>query len=168
MKQVRSADGTTIAYDQMGNGPAVILVDGALGYRAFGFMAQLANELSPHFTVISYDRRGRGESTDTQPFALEREIEDIDALIDEAGAALALEAIIKLSHKVKKLALYEAPYDSDDARKVAFKTYRRQLEEVLAAGRLGDALGLFMLFVGMPPEHLEERAGSRCGQCGRL
>jgi pimeloyl-ACP methyl ester carboxylesterase len=166
MKQVRSADGTTIAYDQMGNGPAVILVDGALGYRAFGFMAQLANELSPHFTVITYDRRGRGESTDTQPFALEREIEDIEALIHEtggesylygisSGAALALEATIKLGHKVKKLALYEAPYDSDDARKLAFRTYRRQLEEVLAAGRPGDALGLFMLFVGMPPEHLE-------------
>src|SRR5215831_15398520 len=139
MKKVRSADGTTIAYDQIGNGPAVILVDGALGYRAFGFMTQLANELSPHFTVISYDRRGRGESTDTQPFALEREIEDIEALIDEAGgeaylygissgAALALEATIELGHKVKKLALYEAPYDSDDARKLAFKTYRRHLE----------------------------------------
>ena len=166
MKTVQSADGTTIAYDQMGNGPAVILVDGALGYRAFGFMAQLATELSPPFTVITYDRRGRGESTDTQPFALEREIEDIEALIQEAGveaylygissgAALALEATIKLGHKVKKLALYEAPYDSDDGRMVAFKTYRRQLEEVLAAGRPGDALGLFMLFVGMPPEHLE-------------
>ena len=166
MKQVQSADGTTIAYDQIGIGPAVILVDGALGYRVFGFMAQLASELSRHFTVISYDRRGRGESTDTQPFALEREIEDIDTLIDEAGgeaflygissgAALALEATIKLGHKVKKLALYEAPYDSDDARKLAFRTYRRQLEEVLAAGRPGDALALFMLFVGMPPEHLE-------------
>ena len=129
-------------------------------------MAQLASELSPHFTVISYDRRGRGESTATQPFALEREIEDIEALINEAGgeaflygissgAALALEATVKLGHKVKKLALYEAPYDSDDARKLAFRTYRRQLEEVLAAGRPGDALGLFMLFVGMPPEHLE-------------
>jgi len=85
MKQVQSADGTTIAYNQIGKGPAVILVDGALGSQAFGFMVPLANELSPHFTVISYDRRGRGESTDTQPFALEREIEDIEALIHEAG-----------------------------------------------------------------------------------
>src|SRR5215469_14533598 len=166
MKKVQSADGTIIAYDQVGSGPALILVDGALGYRAFGFMEPLAAKLSPHFTVITYDRRGRGESTDTQPFDLEREIEDIEALIDEAGgeaflygissgAALALEATIELGHKVKKLALYEAPYDSDDARKLAFKTYRGQLEEVLAAGRPGDALGLFMLFVGMPPEHLE-------------
>ncbi|GHO87020.1 alpha/beta fold hydrolase [Dictyobacter formicarum] len=166
MKHVQSADGTTIAYDQIGHGPAVILVDGALGSRAFGFLVPLATGLSPHFTVIIYDRRGRGESTDTQPFALEREIEDIEALINEvgdeaflygisSGAALALEATVKLGHKVKKLALYEAPYDSDAARKLAFRTYRKQLVEVLAEGRRGDALGLFMMFVGMPPEHLE-------------
>ncbi|HYX48692.1 MAG TPA: alpha/beta fold hydrolase, partial [Ktedonobacteraceae bacterium] len=159
MKKVQSADGTTIAFDQMGNGPAVILVDGALGSRADGFMVPLATLLAPHFTVINYDRRGRGESTDTQPFALEREIEDIEALINEvggevflygisSGAALALEATIKLGHKVKKLALYEAPYDSDDARQQAFRNYRKQLVEFLAEGRPGDALGLFMMFVG--------------------
>jgi len=166
MKKVQSVDGTIIAYDQVGSGPALILVDGALGSRAFGFMEPLAALLAPHFTVFTYDRRGRGESTDTQPFAVEREIEDIEALINEAGgeaflygissgAALALEATIKLGHKVKKLALYEAPYDSDDARQQAFRTYRKQLVEVLAEGRRGDALGLFMMFVGMPPEHLE-------------
>ncbi len=166
MKHVHSADGTTIAYNQIGTGPAVILVDGALGYQALGFMAPLATMLSSHFTTITYDRRGRGESTDTQPFTLEREIEDIKALINEvggeayvygisSGAALALEATIKLGHKVRKLALYEAPYDSDDARRDAFRTYRKQLAEVLAEGRQGDALALFMLFVGMPPEHLE-------------
>ncbi len=166
MKHVQSADGTTIAYDHMGNGPTVILVDGALGSRADGLLLPLAAMLAPHFTVITYDRRGRGESMDTQPFALEREIEDIEALINEAGgqafvygissgAALALEATIKLGHKVKKLALYEAPYDSDAARKLAFKTYRKQLAEALAEGRRGDALGLFMMFVGMPPEHFD-------------
>ncbi|MBA2681393.1 MAG: alpha/beta hydrolase [Ktedonobacteraceae bacterium] len=167
MKTVQSADGTTIAYDQVGGGPALILVDGALGSLALGFMEPLAAKLSPHFTVFIYDRRGRGESTDTHPFAIGREIEDIEALINEAGgegflygissgAALALEATMKLSHKVKKLALYEAPYDSDVARRQAFRTYRKQLAEVLAEGRRGDALGLFMMFVGMPPEHLEE------------
>ncbi|HEY5002917.1 MAG TPA: alpha/beta hydrolase [Ktedonobacteraceae bacterium] len=166
MKHVQSADGTTIAYDQIGNGPTVILVDGALGSRTLGFMVPLATALSPYFTVITYDRRGRGESTDTQPFALEREIEDIEALINKAGseaflygissgAALALEATVKLGYKVKKLALYEAPYDSDAARQQAFRIYRKQLVEVLAEGRRGDALGLFMMFVGMPPEHLE-------------
>jgi pimeloyl-ACP methyl ester carboxylesterase len=166
MKHVQSADGTTIAYDQIGNKTPVILIDGALGSLALGFLVPLAAELSPHFTAITYDRRGRGESTDTQPFALEREIEDIEALINEAGgeaclygissgAALALEATVKLGHKVKKLALYEAPYDSDPARQQAFRTYRKQLVELLAEGRQGDALGLFMMFVGMPPEHLE-------------
>jgi len=166
MKTVQSADGTTIAYDQMGNGPAVILVDGALGYRAFGFMVPLATLLAPHFTVITYDRRGRGESTDTQPFAPQREIEDIEALINEAGgeaclygissgAALALEATLKLGDKVKKLALYEPPYNDDEAARQALRNYNKQLAEVLAEGRKGDALGLFMMLVGMPPEHLE-------------
>src|SRR5919108_26962 len=123
MKTVTSKDSTIIAFDQLGQGPTVIFVDGALQYRAFDQgMAPLADLLAPHFTVIHYDRRGRGDSTDTQPYALAREIEDIEALIDEAGgsaflygissgAALALEAAIKLGDKVKKLAMYEAPYN---------------------------------------------------------
>src|SRR6184192_3362126 len=140
MNTVTSKDGTKIAYDKTGYGPAVIHVAGAMATRSFGFPDH-ARLLESHFTVYTYDRRGRGESTDTQPFAVEREIEDIEALINEAGgeaflygissgAALALEATIKLGHKVKKLALYEAPYDSDDARQQAFRTYRKQLVEV--------------------------------------
>jgi dihydrofolate reductase/pimeloyl-ACP methyl ester carboxylesterase len=165
VKKIQSADGTTIAFDQMGQGPAIVLVDGALGSRASGYLEPLAALLAPHFTVFTYDRRGRGESTDTPPFAVEREIEDIDALIDAAGgeaclygissgACLALEAAARLGHKVKKLALYEPPYDSADDRRQAFRAYREQLAESLAEGRRGDALGLFMMFVGMPPEHL--------------
>src|SRR6266516_4150044 len=105
MKTVRSADGTNIAYDQLGKGSALILVGGALEQRAMDSeTAQLAPLLAQHFTVLHYDRRGRGESTDTQSYAVEREIEDIDALITEggwsfvvgisSGAALALEAAI--------------------------------------------------------------------------
>ena len=75
METVTSKDGTRIAYDRTGQGPAVILVDGALCYRGFGPMAGLAAQLAPHFTVITYDRRGRGESSDTQPYAIEREVE---------------------------------------------------------------------------------------------
>jgi pimeloyl-ACP methyl ester carboxylesterase len=116
--------------------------------------------------VFHYDRRGRGESTDTQPYTVEREIEDIEALITEAGgsafvfgissgAALALEAAIKLGEKVKKLAMYEAPYNDDEAARLAWKAYRKQLAEVLAQGRRGDALALFMLLVGMPADHLD-------------
>ncbi|HLV98259.1 MAG TPA: alpha/beta fold hydrolase [Ktedonobacterales bacterium] len=166
MKHVQSADGTAIAYDQLGNGPAVILVDGALGYRALGYMEPLATGLSPSFRVITYDRRGRGESTDTQPFALEREIEDIQALINEvggeayvygisSGAALALEATLTLGKQVKKLALYEPPYNDEEAARLAFRNYQQQLADLLSEGRTGGALGLFMLLVGMPPDHLE-------------
>src|SRR3989440_3843185 len=167
MKKVISKDGTTIAFDQLGKGPALILVGGALEQRALDSeTAQLAPRLSEYFTVLHYDRRGRGESTDTPPYAVEREIEDIDALITEAGgsafvfgissgSALALEAAIRLSDKVKKLAMYEAPYNSDEAARQAWKEYRKQLAEVLAQGRRGDALALFMLLTGMPADHLE-------------
>src|SRR6266851_5400113 len=121
MASVTSKDGTKIAYDKQGSGPAVILVDGAMGYRAFGSMPQLAQLLAPHFTVITYDRRGRGESSNSKPYAVEREVEDIDALVQAAGgsaslygissgACLCLEAAIQLGQKVGKLAMYEPPY----------------------------------------------------------
>lgn len=168
MKTVKSKDGTTIAFDESGQGPVIILVDGALQYRAFDQgMAQLADLLSKHFTVIHYDRRGRGDSTDTHPYTLEREIEDIEALIDYAGgsaylygissgASLAMEAAIKLKGKVKKLALYEAPYNDDDAAQQAWKTYTKQLAQLLAEGRHGDAVGLFMMLVGATAEQVDE------------
>jgi pimeloyl-ACP methyl ester carboxylesterase len=167
MKTVQSADGTTIAFDQLGKGPALILVGGALEQRALDSeTAQLAPLLAQHFTVFHYDRRGRGDSTDTQPYSVEREIEDLDALITEAGgsafvfgissgAALAMEAAIKLGDKVKKLAMYEVPYNDDEAARRAWKEYRKQLAEVLAQGRRGDALALFMMLTGMPADHLD-------------
>ncbi len=167
MKKVISKDGTTIAFDQVGKGPALILVGGALEHRAMDSeTAQLAPLLAEHFTVFHYDRRGRGDSMDTPPYAVEREIEDIEVLITEAGgqaavfgissgAALALEAAIKLGDKVKKLAMYEAPYNDEKAARRAWKEYRKQLAEVLTHGRRGDALALFMLLVGMPPDHLD-------------
>src|SRR5258708_14607750 len=106
MKTVTSKDGTTIAYDQVGNGPAVILVDGALCYRASGPSGPLAALLAPHFTVFTYDRPGRGASTDMLPYGVEREAEDLEALLKAAGgsafvygissgAALALDAATK-------------------------------------------------------------------------
>jgi len=164
MRTVTSKDGTRIAFDQSGAGPVVILVDGALQYRAFDQgMAPLADLLSPHFTVIHYDRRGRGDSTDTQPFALEREIEDIEALIDEtggaaylygisSGAALAMEAAIALPDKILKLAMYEAPYNDDTNARKAWREYRKQLHELVAQSQGGDAVGLFMMLVGASPD----------------
>jgi len=168
MPTTTSRDGTTIAFERSGQGPALILVDGALMHRALDeATAQLVELLAPHLTVLRYDRRGRGESTDGQPFALQREIEDIEALITEAGgsaslygissgAALAMEAAIALPGKVEKLVMYEAPYNSDEAAREAWREYRRRLEELLAAGRRGDAVVLFATLVGMPAEQADE------------
>jgi pimeloyl-ACP methyl ester carboxylesterase len=167
MKTVTSKDGTTIAFDQWGEGPVVILVDGALQYRAFDQgMVELANLLSEHFTVIHYDRRGRGDSTDTQPYALEREIEDIEALIDGAGgsaslygissgAALAMEAALRLPGKARKLAMYEVPFNDDDSAKQAWREYITRLRKLLAEDRRDEAVGLFMMLVGASPEDIE-------------
>lgn len=169
MKSVISKDGTRIAYDQTGTGPTLILVGGMFEQRAMeSETAKLAAfpALTEHFSVIHYDRRGRGDSTDTLPFAVQREIEDIEALIDAAGgpacisgissgAALAFEAALVLGGKVKKLAMYEAPYNDEADARQAWKQFRQQVKETLAAGQRGEAVALFMTLLGMPPEHLE-------------
>lgn len=169
MSTVISKHGATIAFDQSGTGPALILVGGMFEQRAMDSeTAQLAALplLAQHFTVFHYDRRGRGGSTDTQPYAVEREIEDIEALIDEAGgsafvsgissgAALAFEAALALGGKVKKLAMYEAPYNDDEAARQAWRDFREQLKRVLAEGRRGDAVALFMTLLGVPAEQLD-------------
>jgi pimeloyl-ACP methyl ester carboxylesterase len=166
MNTVTSADGTTIAYDTRGQGPAVIVVAGAMTLRQSN--AQLAELLAPGFTVVSYDRRGRGDSGDTRPYGVAREVEDIEALIDEAGgsaglyghssgATLALEAAAQLggkTGKVGKLALYEPPHTDDPADRKPWATYIAQLTEALAGGRNGDAVALFMRFIGMPEEQI--------------
>src|SRR5713226_1627348 len=147
-------------------GRQLSLAYGALCYRSFGSLPELVKLLTPHFTVYNYERRGRGESGDTRPYAVEREVEDIEALIDEAGgaaylyghssgAALALEAAIKLGGKVKKLAMYEAPYNDDAEAQRAWKEYIKQLTELLAADRRGDAVALFMQLVETPTDQIE-------------
>jgi pimeloyl-ACP methyl ester carboxylesterase len=165
MNKVTSKDGTQIAYETKGSGPAVILVDGALCYRSFGPMAHLAELLAPRYTVYIYDRRGRGDSSNSRPYAVEREIEDLEALIQAAGgtafvygissgACLALEAAIQLGKKIQKLAMYEPPYNSEPNARQAWQEYRNQLAELLATGRRGDAAALFMGFVGTPADQI--------------
>ncbi len=152
MQTVTSKDGTTIAYDQVGHGPVLILVSGALGKRGD---PTLPNLLASHFTVIHHDRRGRGDSGDTPPYAVQREVEDIEAVIDAAGgsanlygmssgAVLALEAASKLPGKVKKLVMYEPPLITDDSRPPAPADYVEHLQQAVAAGRRGDAVDYFM------------------------
>lgn len=166
MQTVTSKDTTKIAYDKRGTGPAVVLVDPALCFRESGPMPALAEALSKYFTVFNYDRRGRGESGDTLPFALDREIEDIEALIDEAGgsaylyghssgAALAMEAALKLGPKVKKLAMYEAPYNLDQKGKAESEKFNEQIKQLLDAGRRSDAVKFLLDGVGMPEEVLK-------------
>jgi len=160
MNSVRSKDGTPIAYERMGSGPAVILVDGALCSRVFGPMSKLAPLLAKHFTVFVYDRRGRGESGDTQPYAKERELEDIAALISEAGGAaclygassggaLAIEAAAG-GLNVDKVAAYEPPYvNASGAHRGT--DHEARLREMIASGRRGDAVKFFMRdMVGIP------------------
>lgn len=166
MPNVTSKDGTVVAYAKHGQGPAVVLVDGALCYRSFGPMSHLAELLAPHFTVYTYDRRGRGDSGNSKLYAVEREVEDIEALMLAAGgsaflygissgACLALEAAIQLGDKCRKLALYEPPYNSDQAALPQWQAYRQHLAELLAADRRGDAVALFMQFVGTPAEQID-------------
>jgi pimeloyl-ACP methyl ester carboxylesterase len=161
MKSMTSRDGTLLAYDELGGGPPVVLVGGALNTRSFGPNGPLAESLAESFTVIHYDRRGRGESGDTRPWALEREVEDIEALIEAAGgsasvfgissgAALALEAANR-GLPIDRLALYEAPFVVDDSRSPVPDDYLGRLEGLVAADRRGDALRLFMREgVGLP------------------
>jgi pimeloyl-ACP methyl ester carboxylesterase len=164
MRSIVSQDGTRIAFDQLGSGPAVILVSGALGTRSQPTFVQLAELLSPHFSVFNYDRRGRGDSGDTPPYMVAREIEDIEALINEAGgsaflygissgAVLALEATSRMPAKVPKLAIYEPPFMIDDSRPRVPENYVARLDELVAAGRPGDAVEFFLTkAVGVPEE----------------
>jgi pimeloyl-ACP methyl ester carboxylesterase len=151
-KTVTSKDGTTIAFERLGTGPTIILVSAALADRAD--TAKLARLLAEKFTVISYDRRGRGQSTDTQPYALEREVEDIAALIDAAGGSaylfgsssgsvLALEAASRLGRAVGGLFMYEPPLIVDDSHPPMPDDLAAQVEKLLAADRRHDAVKLF-------------------------
>lgn len=163
MNTITSTDGTKIAYDVQGEGPAIILVDGALSTRQG--KRELAKLLAPRFTVYGYDRRGREDSGDTRPYAVAREIEDLETLIDEAGGSaclyghssggcLALEMAARLRGKVRKLAMYEPPYNDDPAVRKPWATYIARLTEALADDRRGDAVALFMGYVGTPDEQI--------------
>jgi pimeloyl-ACP methyl ester carboxylesterase len=160
MPTTTSADGTTIGYERTGRGPALILVDGALCYRGAGPMGPLAALLQDTFTIYTYDRRGRGESSDTLPYAVAREVEDLQALIAQAGgdayvygissgAALAL-ATAAAGPGITKLALYEPPFMAEVEDGLRIKEYTERLHELLDAGQKGDAVALFMTYVGIP------------------
>jgi pimeloyl-ACP methyl ester carboxylesterase len=161
---VTSRDGTSIAYHRQGHGPPVILVGGGLDDGSEN--APLAAELASSFKVINDARRGRAGSGDTQPYALEREIEDIDALIAAAGGSahlfgvssggmFALEAAAA-GLAIDRLGVYDVPYDpsADAARR--YEEYRQQLAAILVDGRRGDAVELFMRLAGSSDADISE------------
>lgn len=166
MPTATSKDGTTIAYEKTGKGPCIILVNGALSHRNLYGEKELAALLAKNFTVIYYDRRGRGESTDTKPYSAAREIEDLEALVQEAGgkvylygsssgATLSLLAAEKLGpEKVIKLALYEPPYGAHKDKQ-EFTQLKKKISELVAAGKPGDAVTVFMESQGAPADTME-------------
>jgi pimeloyl-ACP methyl ester carboxylesterase len=155
MGRVRSADGTEIAFDRVGDGPLVILVEPALHYRAFSAFGGLVPLLASEFAVVTYDRRGRGESGDTAPYEPDREVEDLAALIGDepahvygysSGALLAMRAAAARGLPIAKLALLEPPLqDGEDP-------LTQELAELTAAGRNGDAVEHFHRSIGVPEE----------------
>jgi len=162
MSKVVASDGTSIAFDWTGSGPPVILVDGAFCHRKLGPAPKLVPLLSSHFTVFSYDRRGRGESTDTAPYSVEREIDDLAVLIGEAGgsayvlgmssgAALGVRAAAA-GLGIGKLALYEPPFTAVDARHAAPPANAGEvLQALVDKGQPGRAARYFLTSVmGMP------------------
>jgi pimeloyl-ACP methyl ester carboxylesterase len=161
MSKVISKDGTTIEFERTGGGPVLILVDGALCSRAFGPMPKLAPLLAKHFTVFVYDRRGRGGSGDVKPYSTKREVEDIEALIKEAGGsayllglssggALALEAAAA-GLNVGGVAIYEPPFMVDDDGYHARANHEAQLHQLIVQDQRSSAVKYFMRkMIGIP------------------
>jgi alpha-beta hydrolase superfamily lysophospholipase len=162
MDRVTSKDGTLIAYTREGSGPAVVLVGGAIDDGSEN--APLAPELAENFTVYNYARRGRGESGDTPPYAVQREIEDLAALIAEAGGSarvfgassgggLALEAVAA-GLAIDRLAVYEVPYNVDENGPHWNRGDVAEVAALLAESRRGDVVELFMRAVGSSEEDI--------------
>lgn len=165
MSNVTSKDGTLIVYDKSGEGAPVVIVGGVLGDRSQ--QAPLAALLADSFTVYNYDRRGHGESGFKAPYAVERDIEDIAAMIAEAGGSAYVYgtsgcgalSLLAAAHGVpmKKLAIWEPPYIVDNSRPPVPKDYAAQQKALLAAGRRGDMIELFFTqAVGMPAEFVAQ------------
>ncbi|GAB3258938.1 alpha/beta fold hydrolase [Kineosporia babensis] len=164
MRKVVSRDGTTIAYDAIGEGPPIVLLNGS--FRDHTIFDALVPEIAPHCTVYVYDRRGRGESGDAPTYTVDREIEDLQAVIDEAGgqavvfagssgANLALRAAVA-GTTITKLALHE-PYFRVEGFPQPPADFAQQLDALLAAGRPGAAAEYFLAeLVGFSPELIAE------------
>jgi pimeloyl-ACP methyl ester carboxylesterase len=161
METIKSSDGTELAFDRIGKGPPVILVGGAFSWRRWKGFVELADLLSARFTVLNYDRRGRGDSGDTKPYALEREFGDLQAMIAVAGGSapvwgmssggiLALEAA-RAGVEIEKIAAYEPPFIVDASAGLPPDDFVPHLGTLVDRGRKSEAVKYFMARVmGMP------------------
>jgi len=156
----RSADGTTIAFERVGSGPALVCVDAAGGYRGHGPMGALAAALGDAFTVFTYDRRGRGESDDTAPYAVAREVDDLAAVVAAAGGrafvyAFSSGGLVALHAAaagvpIERMALLEPPLGAASAGESALT---REMAALVARGDRVGAAGHFLASIGVPEEY---------------
>jgi pimeloyl-ACP methyl ester carboxylesterase len=169
VNRVISSDGTAIAFERAGAGPPLVMVDAAGSYRDFRPLRPPVELLSGHFTVYLYDRRGRGASGDTQPYAVEREVDDLAALIAEAGGSASLYAMssggLLALHAaasglaIPKLALFEPPIEPDE-NPTGETEFTAELAGLVAAGRHRDAVELFHRGIGVPDEVMAQMTPS--------
>jgi len=161
MPTITSHDGTTLAYDVYGSGPPLIYITGASCFRSFWPIVHDAKAFAQAFSVYNYDRRGRGDSTDTQPYAIAREVEDIAALIDAAGgraslyghssgAVLALEAALRLGDRVANIVMYDPSYVHDETEQAQYDGLSRRVHTLLQDGNDATAMTTFLRGIGMP------------------
>lgn len=161
MKTTRSKDGTILAYDILGAGPPLIYVTGATCFRTYAPILEDAEAFAAEFTVYNYDRRGRGDSGDMPPYAIAREVEDIEAMIDAAGgkahlyghssgAVLALEAAARFGDKIERVVIYDPSYVHDEAERLSYDALSRRVHALLDGDRHAKALRTFLTGIGMP------------------
>ncbi|MGW5922409.1 alpha/beta fold hydrolase [Nocardia fluminea] len=161
MRIATSKDGTDLAYDVSGDGPALVYITGATCFRRFLPIAGDVRVFATRFTVYNYDRRGRGDSGNVQPYAIEREVDDIEAMVDAAGgrailyghssgAALALEAATRMPDKIDRVVIYDAPYVHDEAEQASYAELAATVRELLDQAKNARALKAFLHGIGMP------------------
>lgn len=175
MQTTQSNDGTSIAYKTTGSGPLLIIITGALNTHNFGVPGDMVPFLQDHFTVLTYDRRGRGQSNDTPPYTVYKELEDLQVLIDanggkaylyghSAGAALALFAAAEFPEKVLKVAAYEPPLSGGWFERMLTKMLIRQIQNQVAKGENLSVVTRFMHFVGMDEQLIADTLAGEHGQ----
>ena len=175
MQKILSKDKTPIAYEVVGRGPLLVIVSGALNTHNFGVPSEMTPYLQDYFTVLNYDRRGRGQSGDTLPYSIDKELEDIEALIDQhgskafifghsAGGALALFAAEKFPEKIDKVAVYEPPMPDNWFMRLATNFMIKQMSKQVSRGENLKVVNTFMRFVGMDDQLIADTLAGEHGQ----